>query len=105
MVLGRKLPKDVIDSWPDVLGDINLHVLPMKYLNTILVNFKDGTTWEIKITNKIKNGDWSDLEQMLIDLHSNYDKSITNFDFKLDVFKIKKDIEKSTIKFLRKKKL
>lgn len=103
MALGRKLPKDVIESWPEILGDINLDVLPIKYLSAVLVNFKDGTTWEIKITNKIKNGDWAEFEQTLLDLHSTYDHSIKNIDFKLDVLRIKKDIEASTIKFLRKK--
>ena len=105
MTLGRPLPKDIVDSWPEVFGDIHLHVLPVRYLYAILVNFKDGRTWEIKITSQIKNGGWDDFEKMVTELYKSYESSIDNIDFRLDTNRIKKDILKSTDKFLKKRKL
>jgi hypothetical protein len=105
MALGRPLPKDIVDSWPEVFGEVNLQVLPIRYLYAILVNFKDGTTWEIKLTNEIKDGGWDSFEKMITELHKSYEQSIENIDFKLDTSKVKKDILKSTNKFLKKRKL
>ena len=44
------------------------------------------------------------LPKELSDLFTNYEKEIAHVDFRLDIPKIKKDIEKSTKKFLKGKK-
>ena len=102
---GRILPKDVIDHWPEVFGDIKLNVLPISYLNAVLVNFKDGKTWEIRVTSQTRKAGWESFEKSLSELVKNYEDRIDNVDFKLDTEKVKKDIKKSTDKFLKKKKL
>lgn len=102
---GKILPKDVIEHWPEVFGDVELNVLPVRYLHTVLVNFKDGKTWEIKVTAKAKREGWSVFEQNLSELCKTYEDTIDNIDFKLDTERVKKDIERSTQKFLKKKKL
>jgi hypothetical protein len=102
---GKILPKDVIEHWPEVFSDIKLNVLPIRYLSKVLINFKDGKTWEIKITAKAKRDGWPVLERSLSDLCKTYGDGIDNVDFKLDSAKVRKDIEFSTQKFLKKKKL
>ena len=102
---GRILPKDVVDHWPEVFGDIKLNVLPISYLNAVLVNFKDGKTWEIRVTPQTRKAGWESFEKSLSELVKNYEDRIDNVDFKLDTEKVKKDIKKSTDKFLKKKKL
>jgi hypothetical protein len=102
---GRILPKDVIAHWPEVFGEVELNVMPLKYLHTVLVNFKDGKSWEIKITEKTKREGWPAFERNLAELVKNYNESVENVDFKLDTPKVRKDIEKETQKFLKKKKL
>jgi hypothetical protein len=102
---GRILPKDVVDHWPEVFGDIKLNVLPISYLNAVLVNFKDGKTWEIRVTPQTRKAGWESFEKSLSELVKNYEDKIDNVDFKLDTEKVKKDIKKSTNKFLKKKKL
>ena len=102
---GRILPKDVIEHWPEVFGEVELNVMPLKYLHTVLVNFKDGKSWEIKITEKTKREGWPAFERNLAELVKNYNESVENVDFKLDTPKVRKDIEKETQKFLKKKKL
>lgn len=102
---GRNLPKEVIDHWPEIFGEIELNVMPLRYLSAVMVNFKDGKTWEIKITARAKREGWSAFEKTLTELCQNYEASIDNLDFKLDTKMLKKHVEDSTQKFLKKKKL
>ena len=102
---GKILPKDVIECWPEIFGEVKLHVLPMRYLQSVIVNFKDGKIWEIKVTTRTRNNGWESFENSLSELFKSYEKRIDNIDFKLDSARVKKDIEQSTKRFLRKKKL
>ena len=101
MTQGKKFPKDVIDHWPEVFGEINLNVVPLRYLDSITIKFKNGKVWEIDLANK----DWEVFEPSLKDMLSTYESEIDNVDFKLDTERIKKDIIKHTNKFLKKRKL
>lgn len=102
---GRILPRDVIKGWPEVFGEVYLNVLPLRYLHTVLINFKDGKTWEIKITEKTRREGWDSFNESLADLISTYKENLDNIDFKLDTDRVKKDVQRSTQKFLKKKKL
>ncbi len=101
MTQGKKFPKDVIEHWPEVFGEINLNVVPLRYLDSITIKFKNGKVWEIDLANK----DWEVFEPSLKDMLSTYESEIDNVDFKLDTERIKKDIIKHTSKFLKKRKL
>ncbi len=101
MTQGKKFPKDVIEHWPEVFGEINLNVVPLRYLDSITIKFKNGKVWEIDLANK----DWEVFEPSLKDMLSTYESEIDNVDFKLDTERIKKDIIKHTNKFLKKRKL
>ena len=102
---GRSLPKDVIAHWPEVFGEVHLNVMPLRYLHTVLINFKDGKTWEIKITAKTRREGWGSFERNLAEVCQDYEDRITDVDFKLDTDCIRKDMEKLTQQFLKKKKL
>jgi hypothetical protein len=102
---GKILPKEVIAHWPEVFGEVELNVVPIRYLHTVLVNFKDGKTWEIKVTASVKRAGWLSFEKNLKELCQNYEEAIDNVDFKLDTERLRKDIERSTQRFFRKRKL
>ena len=102
---GRNLPKDVIAHWPEVFGEVELNVMPLRYLHTVLVNFKDGKTWEIKITAKARKEGWAAFEKTLGELCRNYESTIVDVDFKLDTDLLKKHVEQGTQQFLKKRKL
>lgn len=102
---GKTPPKELIEHWPEIFSDIKLNVLPIKYIYAILINFKDGKTWEIKITQVTKKDSWESFEQSLSELVKNYEPNIKNIDFKLDVDRVKKDIKRKTAQFLKKKTL
>ena len=102
---GKKLPSDVVAHWPEIFSEVQLNVLPIKYLHAVLINFKDGKTWEVKISVEARKEGWSVFEKQLQELVKNYEENIENVDFKLDTPRVKKDIEKGTQQFFKKKKL
>lgn len=101
MIKGKKFPKDVVDHWPEVFGEITLGVVPLQYLDSLMIKFKNGKVWEINLADK----NWEVFEPTLKDLLSSYESDIDTVDFKLDTERIKKDIIKHTNKFLKKRKL
>ena len=48
MTPGKKFPDEVIKYWPEVFGEITLNVVPLQYLESITVTFKNKKVWEIK---------------------------------------------------------
>lgn len=104
MTTGKTLPKDVIDRWPEVFGEITLNVVPLKYLHAVKITFKNRKVWEIELENDSKIN-WDNFEKQVKEIVSQYEDNIENIDFKLDTDRIKKDITKHTKKFLNNKKL
>ena len=44
-----KLPSDVVNAWPEIFKDITIDVVPIEYLHSVKVYFKDGKIWEIDV--------------------------------------------------------
>ena len=96
----KKLPDDVIKQWPEVLKDINIDVVPIKYLDSIRITFQDGKVWEVDAQKNPENIDMeSAIEALLIE----YEDAIENVDFRLDTVRVKRDIKKRTTQFLKKR--
>ncbi len=104
MVNGRTLPKNAIDKWPEVFGEITCNVVPLTYLHTITITFKNAKVWEIR-ANKIMTDDWDSFESHIKEVIKEYESNIESIDFQLDTDRIKKDITKHTKRFLDKRKL
>ena len=83
----KKLPQDVIDHWPEVLSDVELNVIPIKYLDSVKVHFRDGKIWDIDLTEKDTKNNFEEIERSLQELFSNYESQIEHIDFKLDTQK------------------
>lgn len=101
--MSKKLPQEVIDSWPEVFGDIDVKSVPLEYLNAIHVAFKNSDTWVIDFTKK-KDVTPDVINRELAALFEEYEDEIVNVDFKLDTQKVKKDIKRRTSHFLKKRK-
>ena len=65
MTTGKPFPKDVVEHWPEVFGEITLNVVPLKYLDSVTVTFKNKKVWEIKIAVKQAQEDWDSFETNL----------------------------------------
>jgi hypothetical protein len=101
----KKLSKDVIERWPEVFEGIQLNVVPLKYLHSIQIHFKDNKTWDIDISSKKEEMTWQAVEKNIHELFAQYQDEIENVDFKLNTEKLKSDIIQGTSKFLKKRKL
>lgn len=100
-----KLSKGVQNTWPEVLGDIKVDVIPLEYLISVRVSFKDKKIWEIDMqSSRRKLGDDGKLEDVLEDLFEEYNDSIQHIDFRLDTERLKNDVQKRTRSFMKKGK-
>lgn len=104
MTNGKSFPKDVIDRWPEVFGEVTLNVVPLSYLHAVKVTFKNNKIWEIEIKQESK-ANWDSFEKHMREMISEYEDRIESIDFRLDTDRIKKDIERNTKKFLNNRKL
>jgi hypothetical protein len=100
-VHNKKLPKEVIDHWPEVFEDVEVEVVPIEYLHSIRVSFDDGITWDIDVK---KDADDYDIESSVADLFETYQDSIIHIDFRLDTEKVKRDVSKRTHLFMKKRR-
>jgi hypothetical protein len=101
----KSLPKEVIDLWPEIFGEIKLNVLPFVYVHSIKITFKNNKIWEIDFKKNLKEADWNRLEKEMESMIQQYENDISEIDFKLDTDQIKKDAISHTKKFLKNKKL
>lgn len=100
--MSKKLPQEVVDSWPEVFNDIELEVIPIEYLHAVHVNFHNNNTWVIEFDDNGSSVD--DLNDTIRELMEEYSDEISNIDFRLDTHKVKHDIQQRTKYFLKKKK-
>lgn len=105
MTSGKTLPKDVIDLWPEIFGEVTLNVVPLIYVHMIEITFKNNKVWEIDFKKNLKARNWDVFEKEIKDMIQEYEDEIMAIDFKLDTDRIKKDITKHTKKFLNNRKL
>ena len=100
----KRLPKEVVAHWPEIFSDLHVESIPVEYLLSIKVTFKDGKNWEIRLKNNRQKMTNKELEKTIGDLFKTYGDDIKNVDFRLDTNKVKADITKRTKTFLKKRK-
>ena len=100
----RRLPKEVVAHWPEIFSDLHVESIPVEYLLSIKVTFKDGKNWEIRLKNNRQKMTNKELEKQITELFKTYGDAIKNVDFRLDTNKVKADITKRTKTFLKKRK-
>ena len=98
------LPNELVDFWPEVLEDIEIKAIPLKYVDSFHVFFMDGRIWEIDLTNEYDNFDHDEIEKTIDDFFLTYNDSIVNIEFCLNIEKVIADVKSKTAKFLKKHK-
>ena len=104
MPKNKKLPQDVVDHWPEVFKDVDIQVVPVKYLHSVRVFFTDGKVWDIDVAKTRQKKNSEGIEKALEELFNSYEDSIENVDFRLDTAKIKADIQGRTRHFMKRRK-
>ena len=98
------LPDDVIEHWPEIFKDVKLEVIPVRYLDSVQVQFNDGKVWDIDLKEKDLKENPEEVENSLTKLFDEYEADIKHINFKLNSEKIKTDVQRRTSLFLKKKK-
>lgn len=99
----KRLPPEIIDSWPEVFKDVSIDVVPIEYLHSIKISFEDGKVWEVDVQKSLSKAD-VDIETALAELFDAYEDNISHVDFRLDTERVKRDIKKRTAQFMKKRK-
>jgi hypothetical protein len=99
----KRSPEQVAGSWPGVLDEIDIQVVPVEYVQTVEVKFDGGDTWIIDIDRE-DQANKEDLENSIETLIEQYEDTIDGVNFVLDVEKIKSDVTKRTKSFMKKRK-
>lgn len=89
-------PAHLVKQWPEVFEDMYMNTMPLFYLNSVQIVFKDGRIWEIDIESQLKISEADVVADKILDLFEEYHKEIENIDFNIDTDKLKKDIENSS---------
>lgn len=100
----KPLNQQLIDQWPEILGDVDLSAIPIFYLHAVVITFHDGNTWNVILKKEHKESDGEKFTETLNELFQNYEKEIQHVDFRLDIEKLKKDIIRNTNRFMKRKK-
>lgn len=96
----RQLPRDIIEHWPEVFKDVDIKTIPLDYLSSLRIEFKQGRIWEVDCNAKRSTG--TDLDKTLKDLFAEYGNEIVHVDFRLNTAKVKRDVQKRTNAFMKK---
>jgi len=91
-----KPPRHLVKEWPEVFEDLYMNTMPVAYLERIHLEFDDGRVWEIDIHTELKKQNAEDIADVLINTLQEYKDEIKKIDFKVDIGKLKKDINDST---------
>lgn len=100
----KPLNQDLVDQWPEILSDVDLAAVPIYYLHSVLITFHDGNQWNVVLKKEHKEDKGEKFTETLNELFHNYEREIKHVDFRLDIERLKKDITKTTNKFLKRKK-
>lgn len=100
----QSLPAEIIERWPEILEDIVVKAIPLAYLHSLKIFFKNGKIWDLPIAAKYKQADIEPLTRNLEELLKAYEDSIESMDFQVDIARVKKDSIRTTNKFFKVKR-
>ena len=101
----KRLPQTVIDKRPEVFKDIDIKAIPLQYLHSIRVTFKNGKIWDVVVNDDTQpKNPLNKLEITLQELFVANENTIKHIDFRVDTDRVKKDIQKRTRGFMKKNK-
>jgi tetrahydromethanopterin S-methyltransferase subunit A len=89
-------PRHLIKEWPEVFEDLYMNTMPVAYLEHVHLEFTNGRVWQINIKDQLDVEDPDDIADKLLDTLQEYKNDIEKIDFKVDIEKLKKDIQNST---------
>lgn len=93
-----KLPKRLVQKWPEALEGLEMNTMPLAYLELIKLEFTDGRIWHISINDLLKEHAADDVVDHLLNIIEGNEGEIKKIDFDIDVTRLKSDISDQTKK-------
>lgn len=91
------------EYWTEIFDGITSDVVPLKYVDSVSIVFKNSRNVEIPVENLDKN--WEKYHSIIMEFISHHEKNIRSVSYDINLLKIRADISKQTSKFLKKYKL
>jgi hypothetical protein len=89
-------PKHLVQEWPEVFEDLYMNTMPVHYVEMIRLEFGNGRIWEINVKEQLAHSHSDIIATKLIETFQEYKEEIKKIDFKVDVERLKIDIQHST---------
>lgn len=89
-------PDYLVKQWPEVFEDMYMNTMPLLYLNSVQIKFKDGRIWEIDIKEQLLIFDPDTVVDKILGMFEEYNQEIEDIDFDIDTEKLKQDIKDRT---------
>jgi hypothetical protein len=89
-------PRHLVKEWPEVFEDLYMNTMPVAYLELIHLEFADGKIWEINVSEQLLEVTTEEITDRLLSTIQEYKNEIKKLDFKIDIEKLKSDIQNST---------
>jgi hypothetical protein len=96
-----KPENDIVNQWPEVFEDMYMNTMPVDYLQCLVIEFSDGRVWEINVSDHLTDQNNESLAARLTDTIREYQSEIKKIDFKIDIERLKSDVEGSTRHFFK----
>ena len=78
-----------------------MKTMPVHYLESIRLEFGNGRIWEINIKEQLANSHSDIVANKLVETFAEYKEDIKKIDFKIDVERLKKDIQNQSNDFFK----
>jgi hypothetical protein len=91
-----QLTQDFVKEWPEVLEDLHLQNMPVKYLLYINILLKNNITIRYDIAKELKIKKQENIARFLKKTIEHYWNKIESVDIKFDIPALKKDMESKT---------
>jgi hypothetical protein len=93
-----KPPANMVKEWPEVFEDLYMNTMPVNYIKSLRLEFKDGRVWEIDVEDKLTTISTEALSSKMLDVLREYREDIHKIDFSINTEKLKTDVISSTQK-------
>jgi hypothetical protein len=87
-------PADLVKQWPEVFEDLYINTMPVAYLEMLRLEFHNGRIWEIDLQEYAGDLD----PNKILEILNEYEAEISKIDFRININKLKVDIEEQTKK-------
>ena len=97
------LPEEVVKVWPEIFNSVELNIVPLNYVQSMLVSFVNGRVWAVEFGTSKQTA--TSVEDTVSHFTKKYKDYLDSINFRLNAEKIKQDAIHFTDQFLKSKNI